>query len=72
MSSGCREGDEMRRTWESLTREEREAAAWLDKEVGEVFKVPLEGMGKGLAPGETRGRLTQARETTQALLLVKA
>ena len=29
-------------------------------------------MGKGLVPGETRGRITQARETTQALLLAKA
>ena len=72
LSSGCREGDEMRRAWEILTSEAREAAGWLGAEVEHVFTVPLAGLGEGSVTGKTRGEVVSAREKTRALLLTKA
>ena len=39
LDSGSAEGEEMKRAWALLTREARESATWLDKEVESVFKV---------------------------------
>ena len=72
LDSGSAEGDEMKRAWALLTREARESAAWLDKEVESVFKVALPGLGSGSVTGETRGKIVSAREKTRALLLAKS
>ena len=55
LSSGCREGVELRRGWDLLCREAREAAAWLDSDVEQVFTVPVAGIGQGSVTGKTRG-----------------
>ena len=62
----------MRRAWEILTSEAREAADWLDSEVEHVFSVPIAGIGEGSVTGKTRGEIVSAREKTRALLLTKA
>ena len=72
LGSGCKEGVEMRRAWEKLTEVETEAREWLGSEVGEVFNVPLAGLGKGSVTGETRKKIISAKEDTLALLLAKA
>ena len=72
LESGCREGDEMRRAWEILTAEAREAAEWLGTEVEKVFTGSLAGLGEGSLSGKTRGEITSARERTKAQLLTKA
>ena len=51
LGSGCREGDEMKRAWDSLTREARDSAEWLGTEVEHVFAVPLAGVGEGSMTG---------------------
>ena len=35
LSSGCREGVELRRLWSSLQEEERQASTWLDQDTQE-------------------------------------
>ena len=72
LSSGCREGEEMRRAWDTLTREAREAAEWLGSDVEQVFSVPLAGLGEGSVSGKTRGDIVSAREKTRAQVLTKA
>ena len=62
----------MRRAWDKLTMEEREAREWLGSDVGEVFDVPLVGLGKGSVTGETRKKITSSRENTLALVLAKS
>ena len=62
----------MKRTWALLTREARESAAWLDKEVESVFRIALPCLGSGSVTGETRGEIVSAREKTRALLLAKS
>ena len=72
LESGCREGVELERAWEILTREARESADWLGTQVDPVFSVPLSGLGDGSVSGNTRGDIVAARERTRAQLLTKA
>ena len=72
LSSGCREGEELTRAWNILTKEAQEAADWLGIEVEQVFTVPLVGIGEGSITGKTRGEIVTAREKTRAQLLSKA
>ena len=72
LSSGCKEGVEMRKAWDSLTQEANESAEWLGKEAEEVFTVPVAALGMGSVSGETRGKIVGAREKTRALLLEKS
>ena len=72
LNSGCREGLEMTIAWERLTQEARQAYSWLDKEVDQVFTVPVAGLGEGSVTGVTRGKIVSSREKTCALLLAKA
>ena len=69
--SGTQEGEELRRTWTSLTNEAREAAEWLDKDLEPVFSSTVEGVGNGSVTGETRRSVVEALEKTRALLLGK-
>ena len=62
----------MKRAWDTLTREAREAADWLGSEADHVFSVPLAGLGEGSVSGKTRGDIVSAREKTRAQLLTKA
>ena len=52
----------MKRAWDTLTREAREAADWLGSEADHVFSVPLAGLGEGSVSGKTRGDIVSARE----------
>ena len=70
--SECREGLELGRAWDILTREARESADWLGTQVDPVFSVPLPGLGDGSVSGNTRGDIVAAREKTRAQLLTKA
>ena len=72
LASGCREGVELTRAWNILTKEAQEAANWLGEDVEHVFTVPLAGIGEGSVTGNTRGRIVAAREKSRALLLAKA
>ena len=71
LNSGCQVGVEMKRSWDKLTREAREASHWLDRDVEGVFDVSLEGFGGGSVSGQTRGLIVSAREKTRYLLLEK-
>ena len=64
LGSGCVEGMEIRRAWDKPTGEEREAREWLGSELGEVFDAPLAGVGKGSVTGETKKKITSAKEST--------
>ena len=72
LSSGSREGRELREVWSKLKGEAVESADWLGREVEEVFVAGVEGVGGGSVTGETRGKIVEAREKTRALLLSKA
>ena len=72
LSSGCQEGIEMTRGWEVLTKEARETADWLGKDIEKVFSTPLAGLGNGSVSGKTRGDIMSAREKTRSLLMSKA
>ena len=45
LSSGCREGVELTRAWDIMTREAREASEWLGVETEHVFTIPIAGLG---------------------------
>ena len=72
LASGCREGVELTRAWDILTREAQEASNWLGEDMAHVFTVPLAGIGEGSVSGKTRGDIVTAREKSRALLLSKA
>ena len=72
LQSGCQEGEELRRVWESLESRAREAAGWLDREVEEVFTSGIEAVGGGCVSGGTRGRIMEASEKTNSLVLSRA
>ena len=72
LESGCREGKEMERAWEILTREATEAAQWLGTQVDPVFSTPLPALGDGSVTGKTRGEIVATIEKTRAQLLSKA
>ena len=72
LASGCREGVELTRAWNILTREAQEASTWLGEDMAHVFTVPLAGIGGGSVSGKTRGDIVTAREKFKALLLSKA
>ena len=69
---GCREGVELTRAWDLLTREAREASEWLGVETEHVFTIPIVGLGEGSVTGKTRGDIVTAREKVRAQLLTKA
>ena len=66
LTSGTREALELKRSWDTLSMEAREAAAWLNKEIEDVFKTPLEGIGDGSVTGDTRRKIVDARERCRA------
>lgn len=45
LGSGCQEGRELRRVWQGLTRESRQAAHWLGEDMEEVFTTSVQGVG---------------------------
>ena len=72
LGSGCREGAELTRAWNMLTKEATEASEWLGVETEHVFTIPLPGLGEGSVTGKTRGEIVTAREKIRAQLLSKA
>ena len=72
VNSNCMEGNELKRAWDILTKEVREAESWLDEEKESVFQVPLACLGEGSVSDETRGKIVAARERIHAKLLSKA
>ena len=71
LSSGCREGEELRRIWNSLQGEERQAARWLDEEMQENLSTRVEDMGGSSRDGSKRGKLAEERDVTTARLVKK-
>ena len=72
LQSGCREGLELQSVWFTLQNEERQSAAWLDREVHETLAVSVEGVGGSNTDGSTRGKITEARDITKGRLIRKA
>ena len=72
LDSNSSVGMELRRCWDKLQLEANQSAAWLGEEVSEVFRSPVEGVGKGSVSGATRKSITEAVENTRAKVLVKA
>ena len=62
----------MRRVWDCLQEEGREAAAWLGLDFEGILASPVEGVGQGSLSGATRGSIVETVETVRALLLSKA
>ena len=69
LSSGSREGVEMRRAWEKINTEASQCAAFLGEEVPEVLGGRLEGFGNGSVTGATRGIITEEIENLRAKVL---
>ena len=72
LESGCQEGLELRRVWDRLGLEARDAAAWLGEEMEEIFATGVEGVGAGSVTGATRGLLVEAQERIRFRLLTEA
>ena len=71
LSSGCREGEELRRVWNYLREEEQQAARWLDEAMQENLSSRVEDVGGSSRDGSTRGKLAEERDVTMARLLKK-
>ena len=71
LSSGCREGEELRRAWSSLQEEERQAANWLGEEMQENISAGVEDVGGSSCDGSTRGKMGEERDVTWARLVKK-
>ena len=72
LSSGCREGRELRRIWLKIMTEAEQCAAYLGEEVPEALRQRLLGLGDGSVSGATRGVVVQAAEDQRAKVLTKA
>ena len=70
-SDVVREGEELRRIWNSLQEEERQAARWLDEEMQENLSSRVEDVGGSSRDGSTRGKLAEERDVTMARLVKK-
>ena len=62
LASGCRTGVELRRAWEAVQGEAREACEFLGRELEGPLAATLEGLGEGSTTGATRKLLSKARE----------
>ena len=71
MTSECQEGTELRRVWDKVQGQAREASQWLDLELAEVFKPTVEGVGQGSCSGETRSRKVVEIEKVRSHLLTR-
>ena len=71
LASGSRAGQEITRIWEGLQQEKREVFQWLGEEEPKVLACGTAGIGDGSVNGETRRRLTEARENWRAKVLAK-
>ena len=71
LSSGCREGVELRRVWNYLQEEERQAVRWLDEATQENLSSRVEDVGGSSRDGSTRGKLSEERDVTMARLVKK-
>ena len=71
LSSGCREGEEVRRVWSTLQGEARASADFLGEEVPSILASPVEGIGDGSTSGETRGKVVTAMEHLRSKVLSK-
>ena len=71
LASGCREGEELRRVWNLMRREEQLAATWLDVEVQENLNAQVENLGGTSCDGSTRGKVSEERDKTWANLIKK-
>ena len=64
LESGCQEGLELRRVWDRLGLEARDAAAWLGEEMEEIFATGVEGVGAGSVKGGCLLRLWKGLGST--------
>ena len=71
LASGSRAGQEMIRVWDGLQQEKQQVFRWLGGEEPKVLACGVEGIGDGSVSGETRRRLTEARENWRAKVLTK-
>ena len=72
LTSGCRDGNEIKRIWEKLQSEARASADWLGEDVPQVLATPVEGIGDVSISGVIRSLIMAARENTRAKALGKA
>ena len=72
LQSGCRTGTELAFVWESLTKEARESADFLNQDVDKIFLVSVEGVGDGKTDGKTRSQLMESREKVRGQALTRA
>ena len=71
LASGSRAGEEMTRVWEALQQEKRQVFRWLEEEEPKVLACDVAGIGDGSVTGDTRRRLTEARENWRAKVMDK-
>ena len=70
LASGSRLGEEVARAWGAVKTEAQQSAAFLGKELPEVFTPEAEGFGQG-AKVEVRQKIVEAREKLLAVLVEK-
>ena len=71
VTSGCREGEELKRLWSVLQEEERQAATWLEQEMQENISQRVGEVGGSSCDGSTRGKVAEERDVTWAKLVKK-
>ena len=72
VTSGCREGQELKKVWQSLQKEERQTAAWLGRDMQENLSVQLECVGSNSCDGSTRGKISEERDISWSNLISKS
>ena len=60
LTSGCRDGEEVRRVWSSVQGEARASADFLGEEMPSPLSSTVEGIGDGSTTGETRAKVVPA------------
>ena len=59
LSSGSREGEELKRVWTKMKFEEVQSATWLGIEVQENLSATVESVGGSSCDGSTRGKVSE-------------
>ena len=72
MESGCRTGEELTWTWDTLRGEATESSRYLDRDMEGPLVIEVEGAGNGSRDGSTRRKVTTWLEDTRAAVLVKS
>ena len=72
VTSGCREGLELKNVWKTLQKEERQTATWLGRDMHENLSVQVECVGSNSCDGSTRGKISEERDMSWSNLISKS